>query len=115
IARDVGAILVADIAHIAGLVIGGAHPSPVGHADVLSTTTHKTLRGPRGAILMSSDEHASALDRAVFPGLQGGPHNHTTAAIAVALGEALRPEFAHYALQVVANAKALATGLLERG
>jgi glycine hydroxymethyltransferase len=115
IAREVGAILVADIAHIAGLIVGGAHPSPVGHAEVLSTTTHKTLRGPRGAMLMTSDEHASALDRAVFPGLQGGPHNHTTAAIAVALGEALQPEFFDYAQQVVENAKALAVELLERG
>src|SRR5437762_4608384 len=115
IARDVGAILVADIAHIAGLIAGGAHPSPVGHAEVLSTTTHKTLRGPRGAMLMSTAEHASALDRAVFPGLQGGPHNHTTAAIAVALGEALQPEFFEYAQTVVENAKALAAELLERG
>jgi glycine hydroxymethyltransferase len=115
IAREIGAILVADIAHIAGLIVGDAHPSPVGHAEVISTTTHKTLRGPRGAMLMSSAEHASALDRAVFPGLQGGPHNHTTAAIAVALGEALQTEFFEYAQQVVENAKALAVGLLERG
>ena len=115
IARDVDAILVADIAHIAGLIAGGAHPSPVGHAEVLSTTTHKTLRGPRGAMLMSTAEHASALDRAVFPGLQGGPHDHTTAAIAVALGEAAQPAFFEYAQQVVENAKALAAGLLERG
>jgi glycine hydroxymethyltransferase len=115
IAREAGAILVADIAHIAGLIVGGAHPSPVGHAEVLSTTTHKTLRGPRGAMLMSTDEYASALDRAVFPGLQGGPHNHTTAAIAVALGEALQSEFFEYAQRVVENAKALAAGLLERG
>jgi glycine hydroxymethyltransferase len=115
IAREVGAILVADIAHVAGLVAGGAHPSPVGHADVISTTTHKTLRGPRGAMLMCAQEHASAIDRAVFPGLQGGPHNHTTAAIAVALQEALRPDFADYARQTVANAKALADALLERG
>jgi glycine hydroxymethyltransferase len=115
IAREVGAILVADIAHIAGLIVGGAHPSPVGSAEVLSTTTHKTLRGPRGAMLMASAEHASALDRAVFPGLQGGPHNHTTAAIAVALGEALQPEFVEYAQQMVANAQALAAALLERG
>jgi glycine hydroxymethyltransferase len=115
IAREVDAILVADIAHVAGLIAGGAHPSPVGHADVLSTTVHKTLRGPRGAMLMCGEERASAVDRAVFPGLQGGPHNHTTAAIAVALEEALQPEFADYALHVVANAKALATGLLERG
>jgi glycine hydroxymethyltransferase len=115
IAREVDAILVADIAHIAGLIVGGAHPSPVGYAEVLSTTTHKTLRGPRGAMLMSDEEHASALDRAVFPGLQGGPHNHTTAAIAVALGEAQQPEFFEYAQRVVENAKALAAGLLERG
>jgi glycine hydroxymethyltransferase len=115
IARDAGAVLVADLAHIAGLVAGGAHPSPVGHADVISTTTHKTLRGPRGAMLLSGTEHANALDRAVFPGLQGGPHNHTTAAIAVALEEALRPEFADYARQTVANAAALADALLARG
>jgi glycine hydroxymethyltransferase len=115
IAREVDAILVADIAHIAGLIAGGVHPSPVGHADVISTTTHKTLRGPRGAMLMCDRERASALDRAVFPGLQGGPHNHTTAAIAVALEEALRPDFAGYARQILANAKALAQGLSERG
>jgi glycine hydroxymethyltransferase len=115
IAREVGAVLAADIAHIAGLIAGGAHPSPVGHADVISTTTHKTLRGPRGAMLMSTAEHAAAIDKAVFPGLQGGPHNHTTAAIAVALQEAARPEFATYAHQIVANAKALAGALLERG
>src|ERR671930_1528317 len=93
IAREAGAILVADLAHTAGLTVGGAHTATVGHAEVLSTTTHKTLRGPRGAMLMSTEEHATALDRAVFPGLQGGPHNHTTAAIAVALGEALQPDF----------------------
>jgi glycine hydroxymethyltransferase len=115
IARELGAILVADIAHVAGLIAGGAHPSPVGHADVLSSTTHKTLRGPRGGILMSDAEHGPVLDRAVFPGLQGGPHNNTTAAIAVALGEALDPQFADYARRTVANAKALADGLLERG
>ena len=115
IAREVDAILVADIPHIAGLVAGGAHPSPVGHAPVISTTTHKTLRGPRGAMLMSDEVHAKALDRAVFPGLQGGPHNHTTAAIAVALGEASTPEFRTYAHAIVANAKALAAGLAERG
>ncbi|MSP16133.1 MAG: serine hydroxymethyltransferase [Myxococcales bacterium] len=115
IAREVGAIFVADIAHIAGLVAGGAHASPVPHADVVSTTTHKTLRGPRGGMLLCRSAHAQAIDRAVFPGLQGGPHNHTTAAIAVALGEALRPDFSSYAHQIVANAKALAAGLLERG
>jgi glycine hydroxymethyltransferase len=115
IAREVDAILCADIAHIAGLVAGGAHPSPSDHADVISTTTHKTLRGPRGAMLMSREEHASAIDKAVFPGLQGGPHNHTTAAIAVALHEAATEEFSSYAHQIVENAKALADGLLERG
>jgi glycine hydroxymethyltransferase len=108
-------VLVADIAHIAGLVAGGAHPSPVGHADVISTTTHKTLRGPRGAMLMTTAEHAKAIDKAVFPGLQGGPHNHTTAAIAVALKEASTPEFADYAHAIVDNAKALAEGLTSRG
>ena len=115
VAREVGAVLVADIAHIAGLVAGGAHPSPVGHADVISTTTHKTLRGPRGAMLMSTAEHAKAIDKAVFPGLQGGPHNHTTAAIAVALKEASTPAFRDYAHAVVANAKALGQGLADRG
>jgi glycine hydroxymethyltransferase len=115
IANEVDAILCADIAHIAGLIAGGAHPSPAAHAGVISTTTHKTLRGPRGAMLMSREEHASALDRAVFPGLQGGPHNHTTAAIAVALQEAGTEEFRSYAHQIVDNAKTLAAGLLERG
>jgi glycine hydroxymethyltransferase len=116
IAREVGAVLAADIAHIAGLVAAGVHPSPVGHADVISTTTHKTLRGPRGAMLMTnSDEHAVAINKAVFPGLQGGPHNHTTAAIAVALHEAAQPEFKAYAEQIVKNAKALADELLSRG
>jgi glycine hydroxymethyltransferase len=115
IARESGAVLAADIAHIAGLVAGGAHPSPVGHADVITTTTHKTLRGPRGAMVMSTAEHAKAIDKAVFPGLQGGPHNHTTAAIAVALKEAARPDFTGYARQVVANAKVLAAALLDRG
>jgi glycine hydroxymethyltransferase len=115
IAAEAGAVLVADIAHIAGLVAGGAHPTPVGHAEVVSTTTHKTLRGPRGAMLMSTAEHAKAIDRAVFPGLQGGPHNHTTAAIAVALKEAATEEFSAYAHQIVANAKALAAALTERG
>ncbi|MDB5875787.1 MAG: Glycine hydroxymethyltransferase [Ramlibacter sp.] len=115
IAREVDAVLVADIAHIAGLIAGGAHPSPVGHADVISTTTHKTLRGPRGAMLMCDAAHAKAIDKAVFPGLQGGPHNHTTAAIAVALKEAAAPEFRAYAAAIVANAKALAEGLSSRG
>ncbi|WP_018350791.1 serine hydroxymethyltransferase [Longispora albida] len=115
IAQEIGAILLADIAHIAGLIAGGAHPSPAGYADVISTTTHKTLRGPRGAMLMCKEEHAKALDRAVFPGLQGGPHNHTTAGIAVALREASTDAFKAYAHQVVANAQALAAALTERG
>jgi glycine hydroxymethyltransferase len=115
IAREVGAVLVADIAHVAGLIVGGVHPSPVGLADVISTTTHKTLRGPRGAMLMCRTEYAKAIDKAVFPGLQGGPHNHTTAGIAVALLEASQPSFRAYARQVVANAQALADALAERG
>ncbi|WP_103513674.1 serine hydroxymethyltransferase [Streptomyces sp. SM10] len=115
IAREVGAVLVADVAHIAGLIAGGAHPSPAPYADVVSTTTHKTLRGPRGAMLLTRAEHARAVDRAVFPGLQGGPHNQTTAAIAVALKEAAGPDFAAYAHQVVANARALGEELAARG
>jgi glycine hydroxymethyltransferase len=115
IAAEIDAVLVADVAHIAGLIAGGAHPSPVGHAPVISTTTHKTLRGPRGAMLMSDAAHAAALDKAVFPGLQGGPHNHTTAAIAVALREAATAEFSAYAHQIVTNAAALAGALTERG
>ncbi|MFE7399883.1 serine hydroxymethyltransferase [Streptomyces sp. NPDC057557] len=115
IAQEVGAVLVADVAHIAGLIAGGAHPSPAPYADVVSTTTHKTLRGPRGAMLLSRAEHARAIDRAVFPGLQGGPHNQTTAAIAVALKEAARPDFSAYAHQVVANARALGEELASRG
>lgn len=115
IAREVGAFFLADMAHIAGLVAGGAHPSPVPHADVVTTTTHKSLRGPRGALILTRKEHFKAIQRAVFPGLQGGPHNHTTAAIAVALHEAAQPEFRTYAHQVVANAKALAGRLAEHG
>jgi glycine hydroxymethyltransferase len=115
IADEVGAVLVADMAHIAGLIAGGAHPSPVGHAPVITTTTHKTLRGPRGAMILTDAGHATAIDKAVFPGLQGGPHNHTTAGIAVALREAAEPSFRDYAAQVVANAKALAAALLDLG
>ncbi len=115
IAKAVGATLVADIAHIAGLVVAGAHPHPYPHAKVVTTTTHKTLRGPRGGMILSDGAHAKDLDRAVFPGLQGGPHNHTTAAIAVALKEAATPEFRSYAHQIVKNAKALATALEQRG
>ncbi len=115
IAAEVGAYLVADIAHIAGLVVGGAHESPVPHCAAVTTTTHKTLRGPRGGLILSKAEHAAAIDKAVFPGLQGGPHNHTTAAKAVAFGEAATPAFRAYAHQIVANAKALAEQLLARG
>ena len=115
IAKEVGAVLVADIAHIAGLVAGGAHPSPVAVADVVSTTTHKTLRGPRGGMLMCKASHQKAIDKAVFPGLQGGPHNHTTAGIAVALREAAAATFKTYAAQIVTNAKALAAAMVEQG
>jgi len=115
IASSVGAVLVADIAHIAGLVAAGAHPHPYPHAKVVSTTTHKTLRGPRGGMILCDPEYAKDIDRAVFPGLQGGPHNHTTAAIAVALKEAATDDFRRYGHQVVKNAKALAAALQERG
>ena len=115
IAREVDATFVADIAHISGLVAAGVHPSPVPHADVVSSTTHKTLRGPRGGMLLCKEQHARAIDRAVFPGLQGGPHNHTTAALAVAFHEALQPSFKDYAAQIVANSKALAAAMMERG
>jgi len=115
IADEVGAKLCADIAHIAGLVAAGVHPSPFGIADVVTSTTHKTLRGPRGGVVMCKKEHASAIDRAVFPGLQGGPHNHTTAAIAVAAKEASLPSFKRYAENVVKNAKTLAEELSRRG
>jgi glycine hydroxymethyltransferase len=115
IADSVGAVLVADIAHISGLVVGGAHPHPLPHAEIVTTTSHKTLRGPRGAMILSQGKYEKELDRAVFPGLQGGPHNHTTAAIAVALHEAASPEFKQYAHQIVANAKALAVALEQKG
>ena len=108
IAHEVGAILLADIAHISGLVAGGVHPSPSPYADVISSTTHKTLRGPRGGMIMCKDKYAKAIDRAVFPGLQGGPHNHTTAALAVALKEAQGDDFKSYVRNVVDNAKELA-------
>lgn len=115
IADEVGALLVADIAHIAGLVAGGAHPSPIGIADVVTMTTHKTFRGPRGGLIMCKKEHASAIDKAVFPGLQGGPHNHTTAAIAVAAREAAQPAFKDYAAKIVDNARALGEALAQKG
>ncbi len=115
IADEVGAYLLADMAHIAGLVAGGAHPSPVPLADVVSTTTHKTLRGPRGGMLLCKDAHKKAIDRAIFPGLQGGPHNHTTAAIAVALTEAARPSFRDYSAQIVNNSRAFSAALEAEG
>jgi len=115
IADEVGAKLCADIAHIAGLVVGGVHPSPFPLADVVTTTTHKTLRGPRGGMVMCKAAYAKDIDRAVFPGLQGGPHNHTTAAIAVAAKEASEPAFKAYAENVVNNAKTLAESLLSHG
>jgi glycine hydroxymethyltransferase len=115
IAREVGAYLMSDIAHIAGLVVGGVHPSPVPGSDFVTTTTHKTLRGPRGAVILCKSQYASRIDAAVFPGLQGGPFMHEILGKAVALGEAARPEFAEYARQIVANARALAQTLLEKG
>ncbi len=115
IGKAVGAIVVADIAHIAGLVATGVHPSPLPYVDVVTTTTHKSLRGPRGGMIMCKKEYAEALDKAVFPGLQGGPHNHTTAGVAVALKEVLTPEFKAYAQQIVDNSRALAAALQERG
>lgn len=115
IADSVGAKLCADIAHIAGLVAAGVHPTPVGIADVVTSTTHKTLRGPRGGMILCKAEHAAAIDKAVFPGLQGGPHNHTTAGIAVAAQEASQPAFKIYAKRIVENAKALAEALLSKG
>jgi len=111
IADGVGALLMADISHIAGLVVGGAHPSPFPYADIVTTTTQKTLRGPRGAIVVSKKELSEAIDKAVFPGLQGGPQIHTIAAMGVALGEALKPSFKKYAKQVVDNAKKLSEEL----
>ncbi|MFQ3679455.1 MAG: serine hydroxymethyltransferase [Pseudanabaenaceae cyanobacterium] len=116
IADEVGAYLLADMAHIAGLVAAGVHPNPVPHCDVVTTTTHKTLRGPRGGLILTRDaELGKKLDKAVFPGTQGGPLEHVVAAKAVAFGEALQPAFRDYARQVVANARALATRLQERG
>jgi glycine hydroxymethyltransferase len=115
IAQEVGAISMADIAHIAGLVVGGVHQSPLPFTDVVTTTTHKTLRGPRGAIIMCKEQFAKDIDRAVFPGLQGGPHDHVNAAKAVSFHEAAQPEFKEYAAQIVKNARVLAEELLVRG
>jgi len=115
IADAVGAYLLVDIAHIAGLIAAGLHPNPVPYADFVTTTTHKTLRGPRGGIIMCKAEHAKAVDKAIFPGIQGGPLMHVIAAKAVALQEALSPSFTAYQTQVLANARALASGLAERG
>ncbi|MFA6296392.1 MAG: serine hydroxymethyltransferase [Patescibacteria group bacterium] len=112
IADSVNALFLADIAHISGLVAANLHQSPVPYADVVTTTTHKSLRGPRGAMIMCKEKHAKAIDRAVFPGLQGGPHDNTTAAIAVALKEASTSKFKNYAKQIIKNAQALATELL---
>jgi len=115
IADKVGAVYVFDMAHIAGLVAGGAHPSPVPHAHITTTTTHKTLRGPRSGLILCGQELAAAVDKSVFPGQQGGPLMHIVAAKAVAFAEALRPEFKDYAAQTVANAKVLATSLQQAG
>ncbi len=115
IGHSVGAVVVADMAHIAGLVAGGVHPSPVPHVDIVTTTTHKTLRGPRGGMILCKKEYAKVLDKALFPGLQGGPHNHTTAAIAVALKEAATDEFRAYAARIVANARTLSEALKGHG
>ncbi len=115
IAKSVGALLMVDMAHIAGLVAGGVHPSPVPYADVVTTTTHKTLRGPRGGLILAKEEYGPALNKAIFPGTQGGPLMHVIAAKAVCLGEALRPEFKDYAAQIIKNAQALAEGLRKRG
>ncbi|MCP4678144.1 MAG: aminotransferase class I/II-fold pyridoxal phosphate-dependent enzyme [Deltaproteobacteria bacterium] len=115
VAEEVEAVFCVDMAHIAGLIAGGAHPSPVPHADVVTTTTHKTLRGPRGGMILMKKKHRKAINRAVFPGLQGGPHNHTTAGIAVALKEAATDEFKAYAHKIMENAKHLAASLAGKG
>ena len=115
IAREVEAYLVADISHISGLCLSGDHPHPLPHADLVTTTTHKLLRGPRGGLVLCTADLAESIDKAVFPGLQGGPHNHVTAAIAVALLEASRPEFKEYCHRVVKNAAVLAEALMEKG
>ena len=115
IAQSVGAMLFVDMAHIAGLIAAGVHPSPVPHADFVTTTTHKTLRGPRGGLILCREKYAKDVDRSLFPGGQGGPLMHIIAAKAVCLKEAMEPEFREYQKQIVANAKALAAGLAKRG
>lgn len=115
VAHEVGAIFMVDMAHFAGLVAAGLHPNPVEYADIVTTTTHKTLRGPRGGMILCKEEYAKAIDKAVFPGIQGGPLMHVIAAKAVALGEALQPEFKVYAEQVIKNAKVLAAELMAKG
>lgn len=115
VAKEVGAYLMVDMAHIAGLVAAGLHPSPVPYADFVTTTTHKTLRGPRGGLILCKEEHAKLIDKAIFPGIQGGPLMHVIAAKAVCLGEALKPEFKEYAKQVIANAKVLSERLIKNG
>ena len=115
IAKEVGALFMVDMAHIAGLVAAGQHPSPVPYADIVTTTTHKTLRGPRGGLILCKEEYGKAIDKAVFPGIQGGPLMHTIAAKAVCFGEALKPAFVEYQKRVKANAAALAAGLVKRG
>ncbi len=115
VAHEVGAIFMVDMAHIAGLVAAGLHPNPVPYADVVTTTTHKTLRGPRGGLILCKEEYAKAIDKAIFPGTQGGPLMHIISAKAVCFGEALKPEFKAYAKQIVANSKAFAAALLDEG
>ena len=115
IAHSVGAMLMVDMAHIAGLVAAGLHPSPVPYADIVTTTTHKTLRGPRGGMILCKEQYAKAIDKAIFPGTQGGPLMHVIAAKAVALGEALKPEFVSYQQQIVKNAAVLADELMKKG
>ncbi|MBQ3527589.1 MAG: serine hydroxymethyltransferase [Clostridia bacterium] len=115
IAKSVGALFMVDMAHIAGLVAAGVHESPVPYADVVTTTTHKTLRGPRGGLILCKEEHAKAINKAIFPGMQGGPLEHIIASKAVCFGEALKPSFKEYQQKIVSNAKALAEGLLEGG
>ena len=115
VADEVNALLMVDMAHFAGLVAGGAHPSPIPYADIVTTTTHKSLRGPRGAMILCKEQYGAAIDKAVFPGMQGGPHNHTTAAMAVSFKEAANTEFKDYAHQIVTNAQALAESLKRSG